>query len=121
LSRGSFLALPDGARNAGAIGSGSARSFRPEEPETSRPNVPRAAKCGSCIASSSVATMVAQQSAAANTGRHSSAVRAAISFAAAALVAFGSAMSFISGPDKPIAEQKASQNFCSSAAQATSL
>ena len=65
--------------------------------------------------------MVTQQSAAANFGRQCSAVSPAMIVAIAALVASGSARSFISGAGRPIVLQNASQNFCSSAPQATSL
>ena len=72
-------------------------------------------------ASSSDAMMVTQQSAAANFGRQCSALSRLMISAIAALVASGSARSFISGAASPMVLQKASQNFCSSAPQATSL
>ena len=72
-------------------------------------------------ASSSDATMVTQQSAAASTGRQCSAVLLAMIAATAALVAADRARSLTSSGARPIAAVNASQNFCSSAPQATSL
>ena len=63
-------------------------------------------------------TTVVQQSAAANIGRHSSDVLAAISFAMASRVALGSRVSSTSGAGRAIALVKAIQNFCSIAPQA---
>ena len=83
-------------------------------------NRPRATKCGSRLASSSEATIVAQQSAFASTGCHSSARLLAIMAATASRVTTGFSRSLVSGPVNPIAVQNASQNFCSSAAHATS-
>ena len=55
--------------------------------------------------------MVAQQSAAAKIGRHSSDVRAAINFATASRVAFGSRMSSMNSAGKPIALREGSPEF----------
>ena len=93
----------------------------PDAVETACLNSPRPMKCGSRSASSNVATIVAQQSAFASTGRHSSALRPATIAATAALVAAGSRASSANSGESPIAAVKASQNFCSSAPQATNL
>jgi hypothetical protein len=113
--------VPAGSRNAGSIGSGTAAMVRPVSPATVWANSPRATKWESPSASSSEATIVAQQSAAASSGRQWSAVLPAMMAATAALVAAGSIRSLARSGASPIAVTKASQNYCSSAAQATSF
>ena len=76
LSFGTAFTIAGSSRNCGSIGTGNAGMVAPLGPATLCANSPRSTKCGSRSASSSVAMMVTQQSAAANTGRHSSAVRA---------------------------------------------
>ncbi len=73
------------------------------------------------MACSNGTTSVAQQSAAAKIGRHSSAVRATISLATASRAACGSRRSLTNAASSPIAAVNASQNFCSMAPQATIL
>ena len=75
----------------------------PDAPETLCSNNPRPMKCGSRSASSSVATMVTQQSALASTGLHSSALRPATIAATADLVAAGSRRSSTNSAARPIA------------------
>ena len=112
---------PGAARKPGAIGRGNAGMARPLSPVTWWANRPRPTKCGSAKASCSEATTVAQQSAAANSGCQYAAVSTAMILATASFVAVGSARSLARSGASPMAVTKDSQNFCSRAAQATSL
>jgi hypothetical protein len=99
------------------MGTGSAGMLRPSAVSL-RANRPRAAKCGSASASSTLATIAQQTSLPANLVRHSFEVRVAIFSATAPRLASGSAASSRNLGSSPIASQKLLQNRSSSGAAA---